>query len=130
MGVVYFIQAEMLGLIKIGYASNFASRFSAIRTHSPDALRVLGLIESPIPKALEAEIHLKFCAAHSHGEWFMPVNEVLAYIEEYASPWAESHRPPTLFEQQLFLAKLGPTFEEAVLGKLTDWRWRDEAESA
>lgn len=83
---VYFVQATRLGLIKIGYARDMASRMSAMQAQSPDSLKVLGTIECGRAKALEQFLHAEFAELRSHGEWFRPDPILLAFIEVNAAP--------------------------------------------
>jgi hypothetical protein len=80
---VYFIQPVGGGLIKIGIASNVASRLSGLQTGSPVELHVIAVIRG-VEQSTEAELHLRFAAARRHGEWFEPTPELLAYIAEHA----------------------------------------------
>jgi len=66
--VVYFIQAESGGLVKIGIASNLKSRFQGIQNMCPVKLRVLGWMEGYVE--LERQLHQRYSALRMHGEWF------------------------------------------------------------
>jgi hypothetical protein len=70
MGVVYFVRGRTSHLIKIGRATNFGTRLSAIRSQSPESIEVLGVIEADDPVRLEAEIHARFAVHRERGEWF------------------------------------------------------------
>lgn len=76
---VYFIQAGSDGPIKIGCARDVIKRRGQLQISHPSALRILLTI--PGNQALEAELHVKFAAAHVRGEWFSPTAELLAFIE-------------------------------------------------
>lgn len=78
---VYFIRAVRLGLIKIGIANDLAARIRALRTSSPDRLELLGVIPGG-GKVHETELHRRFAEHRSHGEWFFPVPELMAVIED------------------------------------------------
>jgi hypothetical protein len=78
-GNVYFIQAEIGGLIKIGWASDPDLRLERMQPHSPLVLRLLFCY--PGNGRQERELHTKFAAARKHGEWFEPVPALLAHIE-------------------------------------------------
>jgi hypothetical protein len=96
---VYFVKAVTIGLVKIGKADCVRSRFRVLRTTSPDTLMLLGCIVSDDGTALERDLHRQFAAHRSHGEWFKPSDELLAYISAHASTpppqvdWRESRRP-------------------------------------
>jgi hypothetical protein len=84
-GCVYFVQATVGGgLIKIGKATNFASRLSAIRSQSPVPIRVLGVIEADRPDEMEATLHQRFAALRVRGEWFTPSPAMLGFINRSA----------------------------------------------
>ena len=84
-GDVYFVQAQTLGFIKIGFAADAADRLRTLRVGSPDELTLLGSIYSADAKALEASIHARFQAHRHHGEWFHPVPELLDFVSREAS---------------------------------------------
>ena len=76
---VYFIESETSGLVKIGKSVNPASRFSAIRTMSPDKLVLIGAI--PESEHSESELHTKFAHLRKHGEWFEDCAELREFLE-------------------------------------------------
>jgi hypothetical protein len=80
---VYFIRAGS-GLIKIGVASCPIRRRAELQTAAPSILRLLGTIPG-IGSGGETRLHAQFAGARSHGEWFRPVPELLAYIAKNAS---------------------------------------------
>jgi hypothetical protein len=61
------------------------SRLDSMQTGSPVQLRVIGVIAG-VGQEHETALHRRFVAARSHGEWFHPVPELLAYIAENARP--------------------------------------------
>jgi hypothetical protein len=79
---VYFVQAETLGLIKIGVANQASRRFVSLQADSPDPLRLLGIMTCENHGALEFTLHLRFAHLRVRGEWFRPDPELLAFIEE------------------------------------------------
>ncbi|WP_374655237.1 GIY-YIG nuclease family protein [Phenylobacterium sp.] len=79
-GDVYFVQARTLRLVKIGFAADAGDRLRTLRVGSPDELCLLGWIYSDDARRLEADIHVRFAAHRSHGEWFQPAPELLAFI--------------------------------------------------
>lgn len=83
-GYVYFVQAATIELIKIGITQDVDQRLSVMRAQSPDKLRVLGVIEDRDPRGLEVALHTGFAHLRSHGEWFRPEPDLLAYIKENA----------------------------------------------
>lgn len=81
---VYFVQAETLGLIKIGVTNDTARRLGSLQTFSPDRLKLLGLMICPARGSLEAWLHNRFADARSHGEWFNPTPALVEFIAAYA----------------------------------------------
>jgi hypothetical protein len=78
--VVYFVQAGDDGPVKIGYASDFLKRLSALQTGCPDQLRVLGMF--PGGPSEEKELHTRLNMHRMRGEWFAPSDTVLSAIAE------------------------------------------------
>lgn len=75
---VYFIQATVSGLVKIGSASDPGSRLRTLQTGSPERLRLLATMDGGEP--FEREMHARFAADRSHGEWFYATPELLDLI--------------------------------------------------
>ena len=86
---VYFIRSVTVGLIKIGVANRAKTRLLDLRSYSADALDLIGVVRCQNFGALERELHLRFAADRSHGEWFRPSAALLAYIAENAVPARE-----------------------------------------
>jgi len=78
--MVYFIQCEVTGRIKIGRAKNPRRRLSEVQTGSPTKLRLVGTI--PGGRSEELELHAKFTGARLHGEWFIPTSDLLDHINK------------------------------------------------
>jgi hypothetical protein len=74
--VVYFIQAENGGHVKIGRTDDLAKRLQGLSTGRPDALVVLGAI--PGASEDERRIHEALAAYRDRGEWFLPHPAVMA----------------------------------------------------
>ncbi len=78
--MIYFVAAEGLGHIKIGYTGgeDVGVRLADLQTASPVPLKLL----STIPGTMEDEkdLHRRFASARVCGEWFKPTNELLALI--------------------------------------------------
>lgn len=85
-GYVYFIQAEANGFIKIGWTDKHPSyRFRELQTAAPCTLVPLGAIRGH--RRLEWDLHNRFGHIRSHGEWFRPETDLLAFIEKKVKPW-------------------------------------------
>jgi hypothetical protein len=92
-GVVYFIQAEALGLIKIGSAINADKRLTALQSGCPDRLRLVAFVGTDDVIATERAMHRHFRHHREHHEWFRPGADLMAYIEEYAVRVIKRKRP-------------------------------------
>lgn len=77
---VYFVQESGLGLIKIGTSMNVSARMSALSRGTPHDLTLLTTIAGGF--AVESEIHRHFERDRVRGEWFRPIPDLLAYLEE------------------------------------------------
>jgi hypothetical protein len=85
-GFVYFIQAEANGYIKIGWTDGHPSfRLKTLETAAPCLLVSLGAVRGD--SGLERDLHNLFGHLRSHGEWFRPGQELLAFIQKKAKPW-------------------------------------------
>lgn len=73
-GFVYFVQAEIGGLVKIGWATKPAERVRNMQRWCPVKLTILFSV--PGDGKMEAELHRRFKSARQHGEWFEPVPEI------------------------------------------------------
>jgi hypothetical protein len=97
--MIYVIQRGDNGPIKIGLSENPERRLKQLQTGNGEPLRLIAVIEGN--RRLEQEIH---STLHNHqgiGEWFMPDDRELAYIQrlmniEYeineGKPYAVLHR--------------------------------------
>lgn len=79
---VYFIQAEMGGPIKIGYAADEFKRFATIQTGYPDKLVLCHAIVGDIET--ERAIHNRFRKCRLRGEWFYPTPELVKFARAKA----------------------------------------------
>lgn len=77
---VYFLQPVTGGPIKIGCSLIPENRLVSLMAWSPHPLKLLA--KAPGSMALEGELHKRFKAHRSHGEWFRPAPELLALIDE------------------------------------------------
>lgn len=78
--MIYFLQADIIGRIKIGHTSkaNADSRLEALRTASPVPLRLLATMKGN--RTREQRLHLRFAASRVHGEWFEPTPKLIRFI--------------------------------------------------
>ena len=88
-GFVYFVQAKVLRLIKIGCAVEPIDRLYTLRCGSPDELTLLGVIRAANAMQVERGFHHQFATARQHGEWFEPTPDLLATIKLKAVDYDE-----------------------------------------
>ena len=85
-GYVYFVHAPINGLIKIGFSRESPdSRLSDFQRGSPVPIERLGIIRAGIQ--FEGKLHRRFAHLNSHGEWFKPGDDLMAFVREWAWPW-------------------------------------------
>jgi len=77
---VYFVEAEGLGLIKIGVANCVRTRLACVAKICPVPLRLLTKVRTDKRGSLEKELHARFAAHRAHGERFRADPEILDYI--------------------------------------------------
>lgn len=80
---IYFVTAEGTNFLKIGYATDVASRIDQIRAGCPYPMRVIASI--PGTKQDEHQLHLRFRQFHNHNEWFRLEGDLLAYVDSLTS---------------------------------------------
>jgi len=77
--MIYFIQQDINGPIKIGYTENNPeSRLKALQTGNSNTLTLLGYIDGE--EQQEKMIHRFFNGYRINGEWFRPDPFVMDYI--------------------------------------------------
>jgi len=68
-GFVYFIEAEKLGVVKIGFSDSHPDRrLRELQTGCPAPLKLLAYFEGTANE--ERQLHRTFSDLRSHGEWF------------------------------------------------------------
>lgn len=76
--VVYFIQRESDGAIKIGFSNKIKSRVANLKSTEEENLKILGIFEGDREK--EKELHERFKDLRKHKEWFAPGSAILDYL--------------------------------------------------
>lgn len=84
-GYIYFLYAEEVGRVKIGYAQDVARRIGDIQNMSPCELTLLGTVRARYEE--EAFAHAHFRGHRLHGEWFTLTNEMREIAESGKFPW-------------------------------------------
>lgn len=77
-GIVYFLQGEKGGPIKIGRSQNAKERFDRLQTGSNVRLSLIRWLPS-VPGA-EAALHKRFATERLHGEWFRPSGRLRRFM--------------------------------------------------
>lgn len=67
-GFVYLV--ESAGLVKIGIASDVSRRLRQLNSQSAVPVRLLGAFRSEDARKSELDLHARYRAQRSHGEWF------------------------------------------------------------
>lgn len=76
---VYFVQAEGLGCIKIGFTDGrVADRLRSLQTACPARLKTLGVMQGTA--STERGLHRRFAHLRISGEWFRAEKELLDHI--------------------------------------------------
>lgn len=78
--MIYFIQSQNGGRIKIGYSANVDRRLENIRGANAYPINVLHISEGS--RGVEGEIHVALKDHRAHLEWFEPHDDVLALIDD------------------------------------------------
>jgi hypothetical protein len=86
--VIYFIQSEHGGPIKIGRADDLAKRLVNLQTSRPDKLVVLATAPGTVQQ--ERDLHARFAAAREKGEWFSPVPDLVQLVARVVSDGASA----------------------------------------
>ncbi len=76
--VVYFLQAQTGGPIKIGWSTDVKRRLDALQPGCPYPLSILLCVRGTLFD--EQLLHRKFARFRLHGEWFEPAEALLNYI--------------------------------------------------
>lgn len=78
--MIYFIAADEVARVKIGWSIDPVSRLKELQTGCPVALRIVAAV--PGTYSMEQQLHVDFAKFRSHGEWFAMVPEILHRIAE------------------------------------------------
>lgn len=84
-GFVYFIAAETVGAVKIGFSRNHPrARLKQLQTGCPAPLKLLAFIEGAPDD--EAGLHKRFTDLKIHSEWFRLEGPLLHMVSRLPSP--------------------------------------------
>jgi hypothetical protein len=77
--MVYFLQRDIDGFIKIGTTTNITDRITSIQTGAGPCVLLGRILGGPIT---EARLHQKFADSRQHGEWFLPTDDLMDVIKK------------------------------------------------
>lgn len=80
--VVYFVQSEHGGPVKIGFAEDVAKRMMQLQVSRPDKLVLLASMPGTVRD--EADLHRRFVHLRERGEWFTGTQELMQVISSIA----------------------------------------------
>lgn len=81
---IYFLQAGVIGPIKIGFSGQASERLRALKAMGPEPLTLLGWMPGALHE--ERDLHHRFASCRMHAEWFRPSDELPEYIRQNARP--------------------------------------------
>lgn len=81
--MVYAVASLDLKYIKIGRATNFKSRFSAIQCGCPHKLTLLRAVRTPIAVNVESYIHEQLEHVRIRGEWFSLPDAEFDWLDDF-----------------------------------------------
>lgn len=84
---VYIIEAEELGIYKIGVSNNLKIRLQRLQTASPVKLRIIASLESPQNAYhVESTLHEELHQYRLHGEWFrLPLDIIKSLLRRFGN---------------------------------------------
>ena len=94
-GWVYFVRADDLNIVKIGYTDNLRLRLDTLRGMSPVGLSLIASFQAP--PEYERSLHKKFAYLRDHGEWFKYTSEIHRFIKD-----KKSAPPPQSEEEEVY----------------------------
>jgi hypothetical protein len=87
--MIYFLQAEPGGPIKIGFSGKMNRRLGRLMDLAARPLRVLAVM--PGQKWHERRAQARFAHLRITGEWFRAGEDLLAFIDQEGRPWDSSN---------------------------------------
>lgn len=79
-GYIYFFESSLTKLIKIGFSGNVRRRKKEIESLQGGKINTLKIIISA--QRNEKYLHERFSHLKTHGEWFLPTEELLSFIKK------------------------------------------------
>ena len=106
-GLIYFVEAEGLNRLKIGYTQGkFAARLAVIQTGSPVDIKPL-LVWKDKTELDERDLHQMFKKYRLHGEWYV------GHIKIYDHILMVANRSEEEGDAVVYLKNLSHAYDEA-----------------
>lgn len=85
---LYIIQCGENGPLKIGISANVEKRLRGLQSANPYPLRLVHSVRVGVERAalLEQEFHRWFAPYRLTGEWFLPSEPVLRFVDVATAP--------------------------------------------
>jgi hypothetical protein len=83
--VIYFVQRQAEGDIKIGTTICLTERLVQIETAVGAPVEVLAVMEGSF--SVEKQLHDRFAHLNREGEWFLASADLIEFINHSAAPW-------------------------------------------
>ena len=90
--MVYFLQCDKTGLIKIGASDRLHHRVKEVQNEHHSTFTVLGVVDGH--KQEERNLHIQFAHLRCDKEWFSPDDELVEFITRRARSWEGSTAKP------------------------------------
>lgn len=90
-GVVYFVEAEGLGLVKIGATHDLQQRLATLTSENACKLKLLGVIAHRNPTSFASELKTRFSTLCAHDDWFRLRAALRAFVDR-ALPSVKAQR--------------------------------------
>lgn len=117
--MIYFIQAEDGGPIKIGTTARLTVRLNELCKEVGDDLRVLAVIDGSYQE--ENKLHRRFVHLRRVGEWFEPGDDLLGFIVTNGREWDGSDDDPVaqvkVDAEVVRVARIVASYREATLAE-------------
>ena len=113
--MIYFIQQNKKGPVKIGYTENLKTRITDLQVASPNKLILLGTVGGD--RYVEKQIHQHLRFYHIGGEWFRASSFVLEYIYSLPNYKPEHLDMPKRKEQPIISLSSIKTAEKSFIIK-------------
>ncbi len=95
LGQIYFLEAEGLNRLKIGFSENLENRMRVVRSHSPVPLKLLKVVRASIET--EQILMAVFGKYKLHNEWFEYSATLKSFVETLTNE--EVFTPDMIFKK-------------------------------